>query len=181
MNRAEFFATIVPGAVAAEDHYGVPAEMAVAQAAIETGWGSRPIGANWFGIKKADRHKRVAWKITREVLTQAQLDSYRRRFPDRVVSVEARADGRFNVTCREPFADYLNVTAGVMDYAYTVSSLGRYRTRFLEYKATGKVDEYAMGVAEAGYATDPGYGLLLVRILNQKNVRDACAAERNKR
>ncbi|MDE3166233.1 MAG: glucosaminidase domain-containing protein, partial [Acidobacteriota bacterium] len=44
-------------AVRLEQETGCPARLMIAQWAIESAWGSKPVGhANYFGIKKADRH-----------------------------------------------------------------------------------------------------------------------------
>ncbi|MCL4797626.1 MAG: glucosaminidase domain-containing protein [Bryobacteraceae bacterium] len=174
MTRQEFFARIIPGAVAAEDHYGVPAEMIVSQAAIETGWGRSPIGTNFFGIKKAIRHKRSEWKVTREVLTQAQINRIKK---DLIITVTPRSDGKLDVILRQEFAGYLNVMAGILDHAYLVSSLGDYRAHFQRFKGDNDFAVYVRGVARV-YATDPNYGNLLWTIINQRNVLEACETER---
>jgi hypothetical protein len=51
-DKQAFFRALLPAALLAEKHYGVPVSVTLAQAAIESGWGKSPIGGyNIFGIK----------------------------------------------------------------------------------------------------------------------------------
>lgn len=51
-NKKGFFAALLPAALESERKYGVPAEVILAQAALESGWGKHAIGGyNIFGIK----------------------------------------------------------------------------------------------------------------------------------
>ena len=56
-------------AVALEAQTGCPAQLLIAQWALESKWGAKPAGnANFFGIKKADRHVKCCTVTTREVV-----------------------------------------------------------------------------------------------------------------
>jgi len=56
-------------AVRLEQETGCPAQLMIAQWAIESAWGAKPVGhANYFGIKKADRHTKCSTVPTREVI-----------------------------------------------------------------------------------------------------------------
>lgn len=51
-DKAAFFAALLPAAIESERAFGVPAELTLAQAALESGWARSPIGGyNIFGIK----------------------------------------------------------------------------------------------------------------------------------
>lgn len=51
-DKQAFFEALLPAAIASEQKYGVPAELTLAQAALESGWAASPIGGyNIFGIK----------------------------------------------------------------------------------------------------------------------------------
>lgn len=179
MTPTTFLSLISPGAVAAEKRYGVPAELCITQSAIETGWGKRTIGNNWFGIKHAGRHSKSIDKITREVFQARTLENYRKRFPDRIISVTQRPDGLFDIVCREPFADFDTVADGCLDYAFMLSGgVNAYKRAWKQYQHDRDVEKYARGIA-AAYATDPGYGDLIVKIMKQRNVREACKNARN--
>jgi flagellum-specific peptidoglycan hydrolase FlgJ len=48
---------VVRIAVRLEQETGCPAQLMIAQWAIESAWGTKPVGhANYFGIKRAARH-----------------------------------------------------------------------------------------------------------------------------
>ena len=56
-------------AVALEAQTGCPAQLMIAQWAVESQWGAKPAGhANYFGIKKAARHEMCCTVTTREVI-----------------------------------------------------------------------------------------------------------------
>jgi flagellum-specific peptidoglycan hydrolase FlgJ len=50
-DQLDFIASIAPAAQASEKKYGVPASVTIAQAILESAWGKRAIGNNYFGIK----------------------------------------------------------------------------------------------------------------------------------
>lgn len=51
-DKKAFFAALLPAAIESEKQFGVPAEVTLAQAALESGWARSPIGGfNIFGIK----------------------------------------------------------------------------------------------------------------------------------
>lgn len=51
-DKQAFFDALLPAAIESEKKYGVPAELTLAQAALESGWAASPIGGyNIFGIK----------------------------------------------------------------------------------------------------------------------------------
>ncbi len=51
-DKEAFFAALLPAAIESEKEFGVPAELTLAQAALESGWARSPIGGyNIFGIK----------------------------------------------------------------------------------------------------------------------------------
>ena len=56
-------------AVALEAQTGCPAQLLVAQWALESQWGAKPAGhSNYFGIKAATRHQKCCTVSTREVV-----------------------------------------------------------------------------------------------------------------
>ena len=56
-------------AVALEAQTGCPAQLLIAQWALESEWGAKPAGtANYFGIKRAARHTKWCTVMTREVV-----------------------------------------------------------------------------------------------------------------
>jgi flagellar protein FlgJ len=143
----DFVSRMGPSAQAASDASGVPAQLILAQAALESGWGKREIrgsdGAsshNLFGIKATHD-----WKgPTVQVATTEYVDGV----PQKTVA-SFRAYGSYD----EAFADYAQFLTANPRYAGVLSS--------------GDPEKAAHGLQRAGYATDPEYGNKLVRIMRQ--------------
>jgi peptidoglycan hydrolase FlgJ len=142
-----FVSRMLPAAQRASEASGVPAQLIMAQAALESGWGKREIrmedgstSYNVFGIK-ADRSWKgpVAETATTEFVNGAPQKT-RAAF---------RAYGSYD----EAFADYAKFLSNNPRYSGVV--------------ATRDPAEAAHGLQRAGYATDPEYGGKLVRIMRQ--------------
>jgi flagellum-specific peptidoglycan hydrolase FlgJ len=72
MTPAEFIAYVKDAAVAASAKSGLPAGVSIAQAAVESAWGSRAPGLNYFGLTCKGDAPDIALH-THEELTDAQL------------------------------------------------------------------------------------------------------------
>ena len=125
---------------------GIPASVTLAQAALESGWGASKLakqGRNLFGVK-ADR----AWKgetvemPTREVIRGKEIR----------VMAKWRA--------------YPTWTASMLDRAEFLKRNPRYAKCFKQTGAEGWCRE----LQAAGYATDPEYPALLMRIIAGRNL-----------
>ena len=91
-------------AVHLEQETGCPSRLMIAQWAIESAWGAKPAGhANYFGIKKADRHTKCCTVPTREVI-----------------------NGKSVVEDLE-FADYDSLEDSCRDYAWLITNGAPYR------------------------------------------------------
>jgi flagellar protein FlgJ len=143
----QFVSRMLPAAQRASQDSGVPAQLIMAQAALESGWGRREIrteeGAssyNLFGIK-ADK----SWKGP---VVQASTTEY-------VNGVAQKTQARFRAygSYEESFADYARFLTSNPRYANVL--------------ATQDPVEAAHGLQRAGYATDPQYGGKLVRLMKQ--------------
>jgi len=144
-----FVSRLLPAAQRASEASGVPAQLIMAQAALESGWGKREIrredgssSFNVFGIK-ADR----SWKGP---VAESATTEYVNGVPQKTRAA-FRAYGSYD----EAFADYAKFLAGNPRYSGVV--------------ATRDPAEAAHGLQRAGYASDPGYGGKLVRIMRQMN------------
>jgi flagellum-specific peptidoglycan hydrolase FlgJ len=140
-----------PYAKASEAKTGVPGLVTLAQAAVESGWGARAAGNNFFGIKaKASdaAGTRQLWR-TREVLSRPDV----RSFPE-VISVKARPDGRYDYVVRDWFRVFPSPELAFVGHGEFLRRNKRYAPAF----GFGR-DPYrfAAEVARAGYATDPSY------------------------
>ena len=143
----QFVSRMLPAAQRASQASGVPAQLIMAQAALESGWGRREIrkedgttSYNLFGIK-ADK----SWKgPVAETTTTEFVDG---------VSQKTRAAFRAYGSYEEAFSDYAK---------FLVTN-----PRYANVLATQDPVEAAHGLQRAGYATDPQYGGKLVRIMKQ--------------
>ncbi|MFG6665488.1 flagellar assembly peptidoglycan hydrolase FlgJ [Halomonas sp. HNIBRBA4712] len=141
-----FLSTLAAPAQAASRASGVPAELILAQAALETGWGRHEIAThqggnshNLFGIKAGSR-----WQgATTDIATHEYLNGQRTRMVD-------------------TFRVYDSFEHAFTDYASLIGNNPRYK---------GVVDapnaeQAARALQSGGYATDPRYAEKLVAIMN---------------
>lgn len=141
-------------AVRLEAETQVPAAAIVAQWALESQWGAKPVGhANYFGIKRAARHAQCCTVTTHEVVNGKRT------------------------TADLEFADYASLEDSCRDYAWLISHGDPYRSAWARY--VGDRDAVALigGIARV-YATDPNYRALATTIAQQGNVRQAIQAAR---
>jgi len=141
----EFVVQLWPHAARAARELGVIPDVLVAQAALETGWGSSlprnqygESSLNLFGIKAGSD-----WTGARAVVTTLEF-------------VNGVPEQR-----REPFRMYRSLAHSFDDYVAVV----RGRPRYAEALEAGTPEDYFRGLQEAGYATDPEYADKLIGIL----------------
>lgn len=144
MPPTAFISLLLPAAQRVHREHGIPASFTIAQAALESGWGSRAPGNNLFGIK-ADR----SWKgKTVNVPTHEYVDGKR-------VNLVAK------------FRAYSSVDECIADRARFFKVNPRYAACFDE--ATG--EGWARAAAAAGYATDPNYAEILIAVMNGRSLQ----------
>jgi len=142
-----FISRLLPAAQRASQESGVPAQLIMAQAALESGWGRREIRTtdgqpsyNLFGIK-ADK----SWKGS---VVDADTTEYVNG-----VAQKTRASFRAYGSYEEAFSDH-----------------GRFLSTNPRYAGVLRAADpagAALGLQQAGYATDPQYGGKLIRIMKQ--------------
>lgn len=140
-----FLDSIAPWARQAAHKLGVAPELVQAHAALESGWGQRPLrtadGAsshNLFGIKAGAGWEGAAGEsTTTEYVNGAALKT------------------------RERFRAYPDAASAFQDYARVLTDNPRYRAAL---NTGNDAQAFAQGLARGGYATDPGYAAKLARI-----------------
>jgi flagellar protein FlgJ len=145
--QAAFVEDMWPHALAAQEKTGLPAAFVVGQAALESGWGRRDIrdadgnpSHNLFGIKATG-----GWQgKTVAVLTTEYADGK----PRKVV---------------EQFRKYDSFAEAFTDWSRLMTRSSRYA----DVLKAGNAAEFARGLEDAGYATDPRYSEKLERTINQ--------------
>ena len=143
----DFVTALTAPAKMVQQQLGVPFEVVIAQAALETGWGQKIIKSeqgqsshNLFNIKADNRWQ--GEKITKETLEFEQGTLVKKLAPFRCYD-----------TLKESVKDYINF----------LSTSERYQPA-LEKK--GDVEHFLHGIQKAGYATDPNYANKIMATLS---------------
>ena len=141
-------------AVALEQETCCPAQLMIAQWAVESKWGAAPVGhANFFGVKADARHRACCSVVTHEIVNGRRVEQ------------EAR------------FADYASLTDSCKDYAWLITQGAPYRAAWQAYQANHDLRALIDGVAKV-YSTNSAYAGLVQLIASQTNVAQAIAAAR---
>jgi flagellar protein FlgJ len=152
MTHDQWLHAIAACAVQLERQTKCPAPLMVAQAAVESAWGQRPIGkANYFGIKRAARHTQWCTVLTREVIHGQSVMEHLE------------------------FADYDNLEAACADFAWLITRGAPYAAAWQRYQQTRDLEGLIAAVART-YASDPGYARLVGEVAHLANVRGAIEA-----
>jgi len=62
------------------------------------------------------------------------------------------------------------MTDSFLDHGLFLKYNSRYHSALAAYAKTGDADEFARGLDLAGYATNPNYGELLIKIMKGRNL-----------
>ena len=156
----EFVRELAPHAMQAARKLGVSVRAVLAQAALETHWGTRmPTSGNGgssnnlFGMKAGG-----SWDGKRVTVPTLEFEEG--------VSVRRKAQFRAYDSPADSFADYARLVGDNPRYA----------------EALGKGDDvlgFARGLVSGGYATDPAYASKIAAIANSPVMRQALAALKN--
>jgi flagellar protein FlgJ len=160
-HAAQFVGAVLPTIRRAAASLGVSPMGLLAQAALETGWGTRMArtadgmpSLNMFGIKAGE-----SWNGARAVADTVEFS------------------GGVATQRRTAFRAYASIEESVNDFANLLGSSPRYREAIA---AGGNAQAYVQGIARSGYATDPEYGNKLNEILNGGTLRAALGARTTK-
>lgn len=149
--QKNFVDRMLPHAMQASEASGVPLQLMLGQAALESGWGKREIrmadgsnSYNLFGIKaNSDWNGKVAEVMTTE---------YKNGVPSKQV---------------EKFRAYSSYAEAFQDYAELLSNNPRYANVL---KLDGNAVGMAQALQKAGYATDPKYADKLASVMDRINL-----------
>ena len=148
MNRSDFIKKIATYAVEDYAKTGVPASLTIAQAALESAWGTSGLtrkANNLFGIKGAGPAGSITMP-TKEYVNKAWI------------------------TVPAPFRAYHNWGESIADHSALMLK-GVSWNRGLYLKVLHKDGKTAAHeVAKAGYATDPNYASKLISIMDMYNL-----------
>lgn len=122
--------------------YGLPAEVVLTQAGLESAWGKAVYGNNFFGIKA-----NAAWKGKTQLLGTSEF-----------------VGGKY-VRVKRAFRKYSTPEESFVDYCKFIVGNRRYTAAVARYKQSGDSEQYCRDIAAAGYATAPDYADKLIRTL----------------
>lgn len=154
--KQAFINTYYPFAKQTEEKTGVPALFALAQSALESGWGKHAPKNMLFGIKVGSGRNFGGWNGDRQLITTSEYSNKSTLnfpfiydgFPKRLSS------GKWHYKIKDYFRAYPSPLNSFLDWAGLLSKASRYAKAM-----QNKSDPYrfAEEVAKAGYATDPSY------------------------
>ena len=163
MSPKEFIKQYKSFALESEKKTGISYLFTLAQAALESGWGERGVGNNFFGIKvpknlvsSTPANKKQLFKTT-EVLNAPNLGY---KFPQ-VMSIYELPSGKYKYEVKDWFRKYDTPEECFTDHAQFFFKNKRY-AKALEVKADPY--KFAEEVAKAGYATAPNYADILKKL-----------------
>jgi flagellar protein FlgJ len=134
-----FLDSIQAHAMAAAEQLGVAPELVAAHAALESGWGQRPLpGHNLFGVKAGSQ-----W--------QGEVNASRTTEVEHGLAVRKVAQ----------FRAYPDQASAFRDYAGLLLDNPRYRQAL---QSGRDAVSFARGLAQGGYASDPAYADKLARV-----------------
>jgi len=139
-----FINQIAPGAIAAQQRFGVPAAVTIAQAIEESSWGNSQLAAhdyNLFGIKGSG----PAGSVT--------------------LPTQEYENGQW-VTVQAQFRTYHNISESISDHAELLATSSYYQRAMAD---RGLPDAFAHDLTGV-YATDPEYGANLVALMRLYNL-----------
>lgn len=149
--QQDFVNQMLPHAMQASQSSGVPTQLILGQAALESGWGKREIrnadgsnSHNLFGIKAGS-----GWtgKVSNVVTTEYQNGVAHKQV--------------------EQFRSYSSYAEAFQDYAHMLSSSPRYASVLQQ---GGNAAGMAQALQKSGYATDPKYAEKLVQVMGKMNL-----------
>ena len=145
--QQQFLASIKPWTEETGARLGVAPEIVAAHAALESGWGQRPLRQgtgtdtnNLFGIKAGGK-----W--------QGEVASN--------VTTEYEAGSGTALKKTERFRSYPDQASAFRDYAQVLLDNPRYRAAL---NTGANAGAFAQGLARGGYATDPNYATKLTQL-----------------
>jgi flagellum-specific peptidoglycan hydrolase FlgJ len=146
--QEQFIGSIAEAAVESADATGVPASVTIAQAILESYWGSSRLAReanNYFGIK-AQTHGGSAGSVWFDVW---------------------EVIGGRNIMQAQAFRAYKSIAESFVDHGLFFVENGRYGGAMA---AKNDPKQFARAVNRAGYATDPSYASKLIGLMDRYNL-----------
>lgn len=152
---------VIETAIMEEVKFGIPAEITIAQAIIETGYGRHVKHKNWFGIKAKHKGQEI---ITREHLTSSQMKGLN------IIRYKSLGDDLYECVIVDKFTEYpTDWTSWRHHSTYLMTAHNPSNPDELLYGFLFSSEDYrvwAYGL-EGRYATDKNYAENLISIIKK--------------
>lgn len=146
-NASIFVQDYKAAAIEIEKQTGLSHIAILAQAAVESGWGLKAPGNNFFGIKWTGKGDKQLVATT-EILWSANA-----KFPE-IISKTKRKDGKYIYKVKDYFRKYNSPQESFQDHALFFQQNKRYTEA---WKVRGDYNRFFEEIAKAGYATADNY------------------------
>jgi flagellum-specific peptidoglycan hydrolase FlgJ len=155
MTPTGFIATYYPYAKRMERETGVPALFALAQGALESGWGKHAPGNMLFGMKTGNNKSFGGWQGDRQLITTTEYaDTPGLKFPEVLPGYPKKEGSRWKYLVKDYFRAYKSPLHTFLDWAGMLSKAPRYSKAMQNRNDPFR---FAQEIAKAGYATAPNY------------------------
>ena len=160
LSPEEFVKEFYPFAKQTQDKTGISALFILAQAALESAWNGSSPGWMLFGKKDTDGINGNEQLLR----TSEYLSTDKAKFPE-IISIKWDAAKKlYHYIIKDYFRKYNTPEECFTDHANFFFKYPRYREALL---VKGDPYKFSMAIARAGYATAPGYGETLVKMINK--------------
>ena len=159
MKTQDFVDMFYGDAKKSQDETGISAIAILAQAALESGWGDHAPGFEFFGVKSFSKdHSADQLMTTCDFSRRADL-----QFPQIISVTPTTINGQkfFKYVVKDWFKKYNSAEAAFTDHSNFFLNNPRYG-QALEVRSDPMA--FLQAISDAGYATAPGYAVLIKKI-----------------
>jgi flagellum-specific peptidoglycan hydrolase FlgJ/LysM repeat protein len=146
-----------------QKRYGVPRDLVLAQAILESGYGEKELAVkanNFHGLKANDNWQGNTYtKVTEEYIDPEETDQF-----DIVEIINPDVDGKIHAKVNAKFRKYSSVEEGFLNYGDKLKNEGNYDDAFDSEDPYRFLDKM-LDNKGAKYATDPAYGVNVKRLV----------------
>ena len=155
----KFIKLYKPYALELQKNTGIDWRFTLAQAALESGWGDKAVGNNFFGVKDTDGVNGNEQLIT----TTEFLKTDKAKFPVIISKTLVNpAKKLWKYIVKDYFRAYKIPYDSFKDHNDFFFKNSRYK-KALEVRTEPR--KFAEEIAKAGYATDPNYAKTLIAVI----------------
>lgn len=156
MTPEQFVKTYLPEAKKVESKTGFHYLIPLTQGALESGWGAKVKGNNFFGIKDTDGINGNEQLIT----TTEYLSTNKAKFPT-IISI-TKVGNKFKYIVKDWFRKYPSAEKAFEDHINFFLKNKRY-SKAIKHKSNP--EKFFEEIAKAGYATAPDYANQLKAVM----------------